>query len=115
MIPDKRRFKRVPCEFNSSFNRFEGGSLPSIWQATVKDISQGGVRFRSNELVPVRSRLLMKLDIPHRKLISALIEPAWVREIPSTGQFEIGASFLTLSDEDKGLIKEFISRPRQVP
>ena len=80
--------------------------MASLYQI---NISEGGVRFRTNRFIPVQNRLLFRLNVPMKKPIEAIAQPAWIREIPNVNQFEIGAKFLTLTQEDKDIIQDFMS------
>ncbi len=102
---DKRRYKRVDCDIESSFNNLDGTKPHDIRETTIRDISEGGIRFRSNEFIPIHNRLLFKLDVPKKKSIRAIAKPAWIREVPSLSQYEIGASFQGLSEEDISIIR----------
>ena len=113
MQNDKRQFRRVSCEVETSFKNLDQPAKKGIGETTISDISEGGVRFRSNHFVPVQDRLLVTLKIPGKKLIETLAKPAWIREIPSVGQFDIGCQFLSLSDEDRAIIRSaFNFHPR---
>jgi len=103
---EKRQSNRAACEIESAFRSMEAG--PGTAEETlVHDISEGGVRFRANRFIPVHDRLLVRLRIPHQKTIEAVVQPAWVREIPSLNQYDIGAKFLSLSDSDRAIIRAF--------
>ena len=103
---EKRRFKRAKCQIHAFYQHVGTvGHFPLI-ETTIMDISESGVRFRSNECVPTHTRLLLRLDIPKRRVIEAAIQTMWVREIPSTHQYEIGACYEALPERDKSLIRE---------
>ena len=105
---EKRQNKRVACDFDSSFKNLDDpSSSPLISETRVQDISEGGVRFRSNYFVPVHNKLLFKINIPNSKPIEALVQPSWIREIPRLHQYDIGAKFISLSESDKELIRRF--------
>ena len=111
MLPeniDKRKYRRAKCEFFSTFKNTAHSGPEPLTETTAIDISEGGFRFRSNHFIPVRDRLMFKVNIPKRKPIEVIAQPAWVRELPNIGQFDIGGSFLTLSSEDQELIREFL-------
>ena len=75
-------------------------------ETVVKDISEGGIRFRSNRFIPVREKLLFRMRLPNQKTIEAVAQPAWIREIPSLNQYDIGAKFLSLSEADRRIIRQ---------
>ena len=81
--------------------------MPS--ETVVQDISEGGIRFRASHFIPVQNKLLFKIQIPKHKCIEAVAQPAWIRGVPSVNQYDIGAKFLSLSDEDREIIRQFTS------
>ncbi len=110
MDTNKRKYPRVRCEVDSSFKNLDHVVPPAPSETVVQDISEGGIRFRANHFIPVHNKLLFKIQIPKQKCIEAVAQPAWIREIPSINQYDIGAKFLSLSEEDRGIIREFTSQ-----
>jgi c-di-GMP-binding flagellar brake protein YcgR len=108
---EKRQHARTACEIESSFRRLDQASQGTA-ETTVQDISEGGIRFRANNFIPVRDRLLFRINIPNHKTIEAVAEPAWIREIPSVSQYDIGARFISLSEADQEIIRRFVQSPR---
>ena len=106
MLDDKRRFPRIECQITSVFNVPE--APVALAETTVRDISEGGVRFRSNHFIPVRNRLSFNLNLPKKKPIETLLKPAWITEIPHLGQYEVGAYFITLTEEDKNTLRDWM-------
>ena len=109
MAAEKRRHPRVPCELGSSYNEFEPSSPRRHSETNVQDISEGGIRFRTPYFIPVQNRLMFKINIPNQKIVDAMVQSAWIREVPRLSQYEIGARFLSLSEEDRGVIRQFTS------
>ena len=108
---EKRQNKRIPCEIESSFKNLADPAVTPLSQTTLNDISEGGVRFRSNHFVSVHHKLLFKINIPNHKTIEVLAQPSWIREIPSLNQYDIGAKFISLSDTDRDIIRKFMGGP----
>ena len=105
METEKRQFKRVACEIESSFKSLTGEVSRPLNETVVRDISEGGVRFRANHFISVHDKLLFKINIPNHKTIEALAQPAWIRENPALNQYDIGAKFVSLSDTDRAIIR----------
>ncbi len=103
---EKRQHPRIPCEITARWQALESG--PASGPSLVSDISEGGVRFRSNAFIGVRRRLRVKLELPGLPALSAAVEPVWVRSVPGVGQYEVGARFLTLSEAERGTIRGFL-------
>ena len=111
MEHEKRQHARTTCEFTSSFKNLNA-EQPQSSETVVREISEGGIRFRANRFVPVRDRLLVRIEVPNHKIIEALAQPAWIREIPSLSQYDIGAKFLSLSEIDRQVIRAFVQNAR---
>jgi c-di-GMP-binding flagellar brake protein YcgR len=103
---EKRQHPRVACELDSVFKDLDNDGAGYMFETTVRDISEGGFRFRANRFIPVHDKLLVTLHIPNHRAIEAIAQPAWIREIPSLSQFDIGAKFLSLSETDRELIRQ---------
>lgn len=103
---EKRQHQRMLCEISSSFKNLSVSDRSLLWETTIQDISEGGIRFRANQFIPIHNRLSFTLNIPKRKPILVVAQPMWIKEIPRLSQYEIGAQFLVLSEEDKALIQE---------
>jgi c-di-GMP-binding flagellar brake protein YcgR len=103
---EKRRHPRVPCEVESSYRNAERPE--TTVETLVKDISEGGIRFRATRFIPVKEKLKYRIRLPNRRPIEAVARPAWIREIPSLSQYDIGAQFLSLSEADRQLIRQFV-------
>ena len=115
MYANKRKHPRAECLIPSSFNDLDASDRGKYLNETaVTDISEGGIRFRTSRFIPVRNRLSFHLSPEKNRSFEAIVKPAWVNEIPHLGQFEIGASFLSISLEDKKLVQELLANPSPV-
>lgn len=106
---ENRVFKRMGCEIIASFKKVDGDNSFSPEETTVRDISEGGIRFRSNRFIPIHDRLSMRLNLSKTKSIEAVIKPTWIRELPNVEQHELGASFISLSREDKIRLHDYLA------
>ncbi len=106
-IEEKRSSRRASCQAYSQFKNLDS-KIPSAYNETfISDISEGGLRFRSPQFIPVHHRLSLKIDIPKAPSIEVIAKPAWIKELPNLEQYDVGVQFLTLSDTDKFLLKKF--------
>ena len=106
---ENRVSKRVACELIASFKRVGGENSSSPEETTVRDISEGGIRFRSNQFIPIRDCLPMRFNLLKMKPIEAVIQPTWIKELPHVEQYELGASFISLSKEDKMRLHDYLT------
>lgn len=105
---ERRRSIRVKCEFQSSFQNIDLTTSCRMAHTLVKDISEDGIRFQSSHFLPVNSKLLFHLIIPGKGAICVFATPVWIKELPETDSFEVGAS-LVVSDRDQSAIRGFVS------
>lgn len=109
MTIEKRQYDRRKCEIDSTFRNLDASTFRPVLETLVQDISEGGLRFRANHFIPVHNKLLFRIQIPHQKTVEVVAQPAWIQEIPSINQYDIGAKFISLSDEDRAVIRQFTS------
>ena len=95
----------------SSFTNIDAANRPSLNETTIENISESGIRFRSSQFIPLHHRLSFKLNLPKRKTVEATVQPAWIKEIPSTHQYDIGGRFIMLSEEDRTVIRRYVTNP----
>lgn len=103
-----RQFPRVHCEIESSFRNLDDPIRPATVETTVHNISEGGVRFRTDKFVALSNRLFLTINLPKQRPISVRVQPAWISENPTFSAYEVGARFVDLSSEDRSLIRQII-------
>ena len=104
---ERRQSIRVECELPSRFRNLDPGFPPKVNDATVKNISRGGVCIRVNEFVPIQCHLHFYLTLPNHETIEVRLAPAWIIELPHLGKYEIGARFVEMSAEQEDVIQNF--------
>lgn len=109
-VQEKRRYKRVesnlPLQYKNLRKSFDlpVGSL-------TKNLSEGGVSFKSNEFISLACRLVVEISIPSvPKPIKAISKVAWIRKLPAGDQYELGNQFLDMAKEDKQHIINFVNK-----
>ena len=88
---------------------------PVLAETYVRDISEGGIRFRSDRFIPVQNRLYFHLNIPRQRPIIIKTKPAWITELPVVNQYEIGAHFIEPSEEDRAQIRRLVRTSLSAP
>ena len=106
---ERRSSPRVKCQAISQFKNLDSESPATFYETFISDISEGGIRFRSPKFIPVHHRLSFKINIQESPNIEVVVKPAWIKELLSLRLYEIGAQFITLSDADKTVLKNFIT------
>ena len=112
-VKERRRFgrinARVPLQFKDIQRPIE------IYNGTLtKDISEGGVRFTSNDFLSIFTRLFVEVSVPSfSRPIKAISKVAWIQKQPRANQYIVGLQFLDMTEEDRKHLAAFIARSPQ--
>lgn len=108
-VEEKRKYKRVDSSLQVQFkNLRQPSDLPS--GSLTRNVSEGGVCFKSNKFISLACRLVLEISIPNApKPVKAISKVAWIRKVPSTDQYELGNQFLEIAKEDKAHIINFVT------
>jgi len=106
---EQRKSPRVKTHIPVRFRKLREGAGIDGASSISKNLSEGGIRFRTNEFISMACRLILELDIPmFTKPVKAISKVAWIRKSPSGEDYEVGNQFLEISKKDKGLISEYV-------
>jgi len=107
--PEQRRHERVKTHIPIRYRKLRDTAGMSGASSLSKNISQGGIRFRTAEFISMACRLILELDIPmFNKPVKAISKVAWIRKAGSGDDYEVGNQFLEISKKDKELITEYV-------
>lgn len=107
---DKRRFKRIDTSLPLQYKNLRKiGDNPT--GSLAKNISEGGVCFKSSEFISLACRMVVEITVPTSvKPIKAITKVAWIKRIPNTEQYELGNQFLDMTKEDKAHVSNFVKQ-----
>jgi c-di-GMP-binding flagellar brake protein YcgR len=109
-MEEKRRHKRVESNFPVQYRNLRKPGIPSVGTVT-RNLSEGGVCFKSNEFVSLACRLVVEVSLPNSpKPVKAISKVAWIRKTPSGDQYELGNQFLEITKEDRAAIVNFVNQ-----
>ena len=112
---EKRRFPRLDGRFPLKYRDLRKSDEESRGSIS-KNLSEGGVRFRSDRFISLACRLVVELNLPTlAKPIKAISKVAWIRKLPAGDDYEIGNQFLEITREDKNTIQNFIGEQAEKP
>jgi c-di-GMP-binding flagellar brake protein YcgR len=107
---EKRKYPRVKTHVPVRIRKLKD---PGAWEgesSITKNLSTGGIRFRTAEFISMACRLILELDIPmFTKPVKAISKVAWIRKMPSGDDYEVGNQFLEMTKEDKELVSEYVN------
>lgn len=113
MPQERRQSERTVSRFPLRY-QFKG--QPNFYDTVTRDISEGGLRFITNQFIPALSELFLELSLrPSLEPVRARAKVAWVQKTPHCDQYHIGACFTELSEEYKKNISEQLVEYKQYP
>lgn len=87
---EKRRFERVsfrePVQFKAAKDAEFSGSL-------AYDISSEGLRFQTENFIPLNESLMLELQLSAQKSLSLHGKVIWVQMVPHSDRYQIGVQF----------------------
>ncbi len=106
---EKRTFIRLPTSARIQFRAV--GQVISHRRLS-KDLSISGVRFLSDELLPVSSNIKVSLHIREDEMpVEFICQVAWLKSLYNDECYEIGAKILQISRENQERLNEYIATP----
>ena len=109
---DKRQYLRL--SFNESVAYQTTGETP-LSGGLSSDISQGGVRIRIQEFIPLRAVVHLKIHFTNpMRTVPVKGQVVWVRELPHSQVYDVGVRFLEEEYRDP-VIGEYIHSRRFDP
>lgn len=106
---DNRKYQRVMTHIPVRFRKLRGGPEMIGESSVTKNLSEGGVRFRTGEFISMACRLILELDIPmFTKPVKAISKVAWIKKAEAGKDYEIGNQFLEITRRDKELISQYV-------
>ena len=108
-VVEKRRFQRMDSNLPLRYKNIKTATVPM--GSLTRDISEGGIRFKTNEFISLACRLVVEVSLPTmQRPIRAISKVAWIRKLSSGEQYELGNQFLEISKEDRGHITNYVNR-----
>lgn len=106
---EKRRNPRLDTHIPVRYRKLGKREGPKEANTVSKDLSNGGVRFTTDEFVSRACRLVLELNMPmFTKPVKAIGKVAWIRKLPYGDSYEIGNRFLDITKGDRKLLSEYL-------
>ena len=110
ILNERRRFTRYNQRLPVQYKNIKELTGP-LAGALTSDIGEGGIRFVGNEFLSLANRLVLTISLPApSRAIKIISKVAWIRKVPMGDQYEIGNQFLTMSEEDRKELKDFLEK-----
>ena len=109
-VEDNRRFKRIDTSLPLQYRNLRKIGENPIG-SSAKNLSEGGVCFKSSEFISLACRMVVEITVPTSlKPVKAITKVAWIRRVPNSEQYELGNQFLDMTKEDKVHISNFVKQ-----
>lgn len=90
VIQEKRRFARVtfrePVQFRTAKD-------PEFFGSLAYDISSEGLRFQTENFIPLNESLMLELKLSAQNSLSLHGRVIWVQMVPHSDRYQIGVQF----------------------
>lgn len=106
MNPERRKTHRVRIylPLRVRFNQNQ-----QVSETLTRDLSGGGLRYISQQPVPVLAEFGLELTLAAgREPFTARGKVVWFQRIPHSEQFEVGVSFLEVSQENQRRLSTYL-------
>ena len=103
-LPERRKSIRREFSIPLQYKGFE----PSVNKAMTKDVGESGVKFTTNNFIPVFTKLVVNIFFNPGEPVKILSEVVWVRKLPHLDLYSIGTRFTELKEEQKRLIADYL-------
>ena len=107
---EKRKSTRIETHVTVKYRKLGDPESKSKSGAITRNISEGGIRFRTAEFLSKACRLIMELDIPQAKPVKIISRVVWISKVPYGEGYETGNQFLEMSRKDRELVSEYLGK-----
>lgn len=108
-VTEKRRYKRRDCYFLIKYRQPLKESAYSEAVTSLRNLSGGGILFKSKESLPINSMLEIIINlIPGDICINTSAKVVRSEKEKGRRNYLVGATFLDIKEEDKKKITDFV-------
>lgn len=113
MGTEKRQYPRAGAHIPVRYRKRDDVAGTPVSGSLTGDISAGGLRFRTKELISAACNLILELDLPTlAQPILATSKVAWINNNNTGKEYEVGNEFMEISKRDQELIAQYVNRLR---
>lgn len=110
ILDERRKYHRYELGIPVQYKNIKMLSGP-LTGALTRNIGEGGICFLGNEFLSLAQRLVLTLSLPApSRPIKIISKVAWIQKVPMGDQYRIGSQFLTMSDEDRNELKDYLEK-----
>ncbi|MCK5214962.1 MAG: PilZ domain-containing protein [Candidatus Omnitrophica bacterium] len=115
-MKDKRLYKRAdfkdPVQFELIPGQDLGGEAPRQFGGLLGgDLSEGGIRFRTEDFIPLNTRLHLNFKVDSDQAVDMTAKVVWVQKAPHAENFQVGMEFVDSSSnfQPKRALKQYLA------
>jgi len=107
---EQRQFPRVSLD---SPLRFQIKSTHKYGDTICRDISEGGIRFLSEDFVPLGTSIVLEVNLGSlSKIINAVAEVVWTQKLAHSDRYQLGLKFSEIDEPYHQEVSEFVNSRR---
>lgn len=93
---EQRQFPRVPLHGPL---HFQVKTTSKFGSTVSRDISEGGIRFLSDDFVPVGTSMILEVNLDNSpKYINAVADVVWSQKVPHSERYQLGLRFSEINE-----------------
>jgi Tfp pilus assembly protein PilZ len=93
--------------------RYQFKGQPNFYETVTRDISEGGLRFITNQFIPAFAELFLEFSLrSSMEPVQAAAKVSWVQKVPHSDQYQVGAHFTELNQEYRKNISDCLSQSK---
>ena len=100
---ERRKFERAEAIAQVEYELTNSSSGPSRVRRNMANISLGGVFITTEEPIRTGTRMVVRFELPNKHRVIAVSRVRYVKK-----DIGLGVEFLSLDDEDREELKEYI-------
>ena len=100
---ERRKFERAEAIAQVEYELTNSSSGPSRVRRNMANISLGGVFIATEEPIRMGTRMVIRFELPNKHRVIAVSRVRYVKK-----DVGLGVEFLSLDDEDREELKEYI-------
>ncbi len=115
MAIERRRFPRLTCRASVQYRDL---LQPRALQAAdlSRDLSAGGLQFQTAQFFSRYRRLVIQVTLPGvPQPVRTIAQVMWTRKQPLGDLWDVGAHFVEITAQDRGLLADYVERGVHVP
>jgi len=106
-MEERRKYVRIPEKSQITYKVIPAAGADRY---VTKNISANGIKFLVHKFIPKKSLLKIRLTFGRAPLaLEGMVRVVWIREVPNSGDYEIGVQFIDIPRKAADHLIEYIN------